>query len=240
MKKALSLILAILVVSLMLTACGESALPQKQTESAASAVSEEAMSSDHTEEAVANNDGLRSLVVYLDYSENIDTTGLDVDAITQASLRGGSTGENIENLKVMVNEIQNVKGADVFSIQVNEVYPPVFEDMTGIAKDDIANNKPFTFKNELKNLSDYDTIYIGVPVWWGELPQPVLVFFQQYDFSGKTIIPFGIHHGSGFGRMVNQMNEYEPNAVILDGFTIDADTANSEVRDKFDEFLSSL
>ena len=133
-----------------------------------------------------------------------------------------------------------MKGADVFSIQVNEVYPPVFEDMTGIAKDDIANNKPFTFKNELKNLSDYDTIYIGVPVWWGELPQPVLVFFQQYDFSGKTIIPFGIHHGTGFGRMVNQMNEYEPNAVILDGFTIDADTANSEVRDKFDEFLSSL
>ena len=89
-------------------------------------------------------------------------------------------------------------------------------------------------------LDDYDTIYFGVPVWWGELPQPVHVFFQQYDFSGKTIVPFGIHHGSRFGRMVEQMKEYEPDSVVLDGFTINADTDNDEVKSQFDTYLNSL
>ena len=177
---------------------------------------------------------------HFDYSENIDITGLDVDAITQASMRGGSTGKNIENLKVMVDEVRSIKSADVFSIQVNEVYPAKFEDMTGIAKDDIANDKQFTFKNELTNLDDYDTVFFGVPVWWGELPQPVQVFFEQYDFSGKNIVSFGIHHGSRFGSMIRQMSEYEPDANVLEGFTIDADTDNSSVKEQFDEYLNAL
>lgn len=139
----------------------------------------------------------------------------------------------------MADEVKTLKSADVFSIQVNEVYPTNFEDMTGIAKNDIADNKQFTFKEELTNLSDYDTVYFGVPVWWGELPQPVHVFFQQYDFSGKTIVPFGIHHGSRFGSMINQMKEYEPDATVLDGFTIDADTDNEDVKKEFDEYLNS-
>ena len=99
----------------------------------------------------------------------------------------------------------------------------------------------FSFVKILNRLlDDYDTIYFGVPVWWGELPQPVHVFFQQYDFSGKTIVPFGIHHGSRFGRMVEQMKEYEPDSVVLDGFTINADTDNDEVKSQFDTYLNSL
>ena len=219
--KRLTILLTAAVSSLtLLTACGDSV--EKAT---------------YNEEHVESN---KSLVIYFDYSENIDTAGLDVDAISQASLRGGSTGKNIENLKVMVDEVKDIKNADVFSIQVNEVYPAKFEDMTGIAKDDIANDKQFTFKNELANLDEYDTVFFGVPVWWGELPQPVQVFFEQYDFSGKNIVPFGIHHGSRFGSMISQMREYEPDANVLDGFTIDADTDNSSVKEQFDEYLNAL
>ena len=219
MKKIITIVLNIMLLTTLLTACGGSG---------------ESKSNDKVDP------NAKSLVIYFDYSENIDPKGLDVDAVTSASLRGGSTGKNIENLKVMVNEAKSLKNADVFSIQINEVYPPKFEDMTGIAKDDIAENKQFTFKQELNDLENYDTIYFGVPVWWGELPQPVHVFFQKYDFSGKTIVPFGIHHGSGFGKMVIQMNEYEPDANILDGFTIDADTINEDVKKGFDEYLNSL
>ena len=140
----------------------------------------------------------------------------------------------------MVDAIAERTDADVFSVQVNEVYPPDFEDMTGIARDDIANGKEFTFKNELPDLGGYDTVYVGVPVWWGELPQPMHVFFDTYDFSGKTIVPFGIHHGSRFGKMVVQMEEYEPGATVLDGFTIDADSSNEEVRAGIEEYLDSL
>ena len=182
----------------------------------------------------------RNLVIYFDYSENIDTAGLTVDAISSASLSNGSTGKNLLNLKVMVDEIKNKKNADVFSIQVNEVYPPMFDDMVGMARTDQNQNKQFTFKNELTNLSDYDTVYFGVPVWRAKLPQPVSVFFEKYDFSGKTIIPFGIHHGSRFGRMIQQMKDYEKDANILDGFTIDADTSNEDVRKEFDKFLEKI
>ncbi len=233
MKKIVSLILIMLLPVAALAACGNS---DQEPENAAEETTAE---ENETAQVDSVGDG-KSIVIYFDYSENIDTTGLDVDAITSASLRGGSTGKNIENLKVMAEEAKNLKGADEFSIRVNEVYPPDFEDMTGIAKDDIANGKQFTFKEELPDLSEYDTVYFGVPVWWGELPQPVHVFFQKYDFSGKTIVPFGIHHGSGFGRMIVQMREYEPDAQILDGFTIDADTDNDEVRSGFDDYLNSI
>lgn len=222
MRRITALLLVLLTLTVILSACGNSGNNNNQTDSG------------------KVNAAAKSLVIYFDYSENIDTTGLDVDAVSSASLRGGSTGKNIENLKVMVDEVKELKNADVFSIQINEVYPPEFEDMTGIAKDDIANNKQFTFKEELTNLADYDTVYFGAPVWWGELPQPVHVFFQQYDFSGKTIVPFGIHHGSRFGQMVNQMKEYEPDATVLEGFTIDADTDNEDVKRDFDEYLNSL
>ena len=239
MKRIIAILLAVLSVTIILTACSNNEDTKTQSDKAASA----AQAGDNSSATQMNDNapsGGKALVIYFNYSENIDTTGLDVDTVTSASMRGGSTGKNVENLKVMVDEIKELKNADVFSIRVNEVYPPDFEDMTGIAKDDIANNKQFTFKEELTNLADYDTVYFGAPVWWGELPQPVHVFFQKYDFSGKTIIPFGIHHGSAFGQMVDQMKEYEPNADILDGFTIDADTDNDKVKTEFDAFLGTV
>ena len=235
------IILMIMAASL-LTACGSQRAAQN-TDAENTAViesTEEDSVPTGADETSVPDETTKSLVVYFDYSENIDTTGMDVDAISSASLRGGSDGTNIENLKVMVDAIAERTDADVFSVQVNEVYPPDFEDMTGIARDDIANGKEFTFKNELPDFGEYKTVYVGVPVWWGELPQPMHVFFDTYDFSGKTIVPFGIHHGSRFGKMVVQMEEYEPGATVLDGFTIDADSSNEEVRAGIEEYLDSL
>lgn len=205
-----------------------------------SSESAQAASPKNEDSAADTREGSRNLVIYFDYAENINTDGLDVDAITSASLRGGSDGTNVENLKKMADEAAAKENADEFSIQVNEVYDADFEAMTGVARQDQADNKQFTFKNELTNLDDYDTIFLGSPVWWGALPQPVVVFLDQYDFSGKTIVPFGIHHGSRFGRMLEQYREAEPDATVLDGFTIDADTSNDEVLEEFDEYLDSL
>ncbi|MBQ6409366.1 MAG: hypothetical protein IJJ64_15200 [Butyrivibrio sp.] len=235
------IILMIMATSL-LTACSSQRTAQNADVENTAVIesTEEDSVTTGADETLVPDESTKSLVVYFDYSENIDTTGMDVDAISSASLRGGSDGTNIENLKVMVDAIAERTDADVFSVQVNEVYPPDFEDMTGIARDDIANGKEFTFKNELPDLGEYDTVYVGVPVWWGELPQPMHVFFDNYDFSGKTIIPFGIHHGSRFGKMIVQVKEYEPGATVLDGFTIDADTSNEEVRAGIEEYLDSL
>ena len=68
----------------------------------------------------------------------------------------------------------------------------------------------------------------------------MISFFESYDFSGKTIIPFGIHLGSRFGSMIDQIKELEPDANILDGFTVSADTDNDKVRSEFDAFLEAV
>ena len=53
--------------------------------------------------------------------------------------------------------------------------------------------------NKLENVDDYDVIFIGYPIWWYTMPQAMYSFFEEYDFSGKTIIPFDTHYGSGNG-----------------------------------------
>lgn len=198
---------------------------------------EEAGETEETEkkdEETADTSAAKPLVIYFDYSENIDTAGVDADAITSATLRGEATAGNTGKLLMLADEIKALEGADVFSIQVNEIYAPGYDDMVDQARQDIVDGRTFTFKNELTELDDYATVYFVTPVWWSELPQPVQIFFQQYDFSGKTIIPVVIHRGSGFGRTVIEMEEYEPDAVIADGIAIEADIDNSEAKAEFD------
>ena len=245
MKKIITLTMAISLI-FSLSACGGSSQGEssgrtettRQTEQQA----EENSTADIRQSETGNTDsagGNKVLVAYFAYNENIgDTSAMDVDAITSASLNAHTDNE-LGNLQVMAQEAATVKDADLFSIQITDPYDPDYETMVGIAKDDQGNGKQFSFVSEIENFEDYDTFYIGTPVWWGKLPQPMVSFFESYDFSGKTIIPFGIHLGSRFGSMVDQMKELEPDANILDGFTVSADTENSNVRSEFDEFLNS-
>lgn len=184
-----------------------------------------------------------ALIIYFDYSENMsDTSSMDTDAITSASLAGESyKGIKENDLLVMRDEIQKKTGADVYSVQVTDPYDPDYNKMVSVAQDDQNDDKEFHFKEALPDLSGYQTIYMGMPVWWGGLPQPMVSFLDQNDFSGKTIIPFGIHLGSRFGRMVDQIEEMEPNATVSeDGLTINSHTANDEVVSAVDEWLEKL
>lgn len=159
-----------------------------------------------TTETSTTNGG-KALVLYFDQGLNSEGAGdSDTDAVTGASLAGGIPNGITENdIRVMSDEIVKVTGADAYAVRVNEVYAPVYENMVNQAQRDQRDNKQFTFKNELPDLSQYDVIFVGTPVWWTHLPQPMVNVFDQLDFSGKTIYPFGIHLGSRFGNMVNQM-----------------------------------
>lgn len=181
------------------------------------------------------------LILYFDYSENMgDTTDMTPDAITSASLAGEHPkGVERNNLLVIVDEIAAVTGADVFSVRASETHDPSYMVMVGPAQDDINNNRPFTFAEDV-DLADYGTIYVGMPVWWSRIPQPMKIFLENHDFSGKTVIPFGIHRGSRFGQMLTQLADLAPDATILDGYTVSATTANDTVRGEVDEWLNGL
>ncbi|MBQ7264932.1 MAG: flavodoxin [Firmicutes bacterium] len=140
----------------------------------------------------------------------------------------------------MANEAAQINDGDVFSIKITEPYDSNYETMVGIAQRDQNENKHFDFLNDIENFDEYNVVYIGMPVWWGKLPQPMVSFFEKYDFSGKTIVPFGIHLGSHFGSMVEQIKELEPNAEIKDGFTVSADVDNEKVKADFSAYIRNL
>lgn len=253
MKKKIVAAALSIAVALSLAACGSStstATTQNSSDTNSSGTSEtqtaeaadETGTSSQTAAATASGDS-KALIVYFDYSENMgDTSGMSADAITSASLAGATIDGVTENdLLVMKDEIQKQTGADVYSVQVTDPYDPDYNSMVDVAQEDQENNKQFSFKEELPDLSRYDTIYMGMPVWWGGLPQPMVSFLDQNDFSGKTIIPFGINLGSRFGRMIDQIKEAEPNATVReDGLTENSHTPNDEVVSDVDDWLQNL
>lgn len=255
MKKRLVSIAISAIAAVSLAACGSSnsttAASTKAESSQTSSV--QSSSNEGTDSAAVNeasaqagsiaSGNSKSLIVYFDYSENMgDTSGMKADAITRASLAGQDyDGITKNDLLVMRDEIQKQTGADTFSVVVTDPYDPDYEKMVGVAQDDQNNNKKFSFVNKLPDLSGYDTVYMGMPVWWGGLPQPMVSFLDQNDFSGKTIIPFGINLGSGFGQMIDQIKEAEPNATVCDdGLTENAHTENDKVVSDVDSWLKGL
>jgi len=181
----------------------------------------------------------KALVLYFDYSENIDTTGLDVDAISQASMAGTRARDN-SNLLVMVDVLKERTNADVYSLRVADLYAPDFGDLAEPARLQKENNEMLAFQEELPDFSQYDVIYLGTPVWWYGAPQSILTVLQQTDLSGKKIVFFGIHRGSGFAGIPEEILSYQPDAVIVDRFTVECQTPNEETRTEFSAFLDQI
>lgn len=104
------------------------------------------------------------------------------------------------------------------------------------AEEQDRNDRP-ELLNHIENLDDYDTIYIGYPIWWYDLPMAMYSFFDEYDFSGKTIVPFCTHNGSRFSGTIQTIQELEPDATVIeDGFTVN----ERDVGDAQEEVLTWL
>lgn len=181
----------------------------------------------------------KPLILYFDYSENIDAAGLNVDAISQASM-AGTRARDQSNLLVMVDVLKKRVEADVYSLRVADLYAPDFGEMMNPAREQKENNEMLVFQEELPDFTQYDVIYLGTPVWWYGAPQSVLTVLQQADLSGKKIVFFGIHRGSGFAGIPEQIMEYQPDAVIVDRYTVECQTPNEETRAQFNAFLDQI
>ena len=179
------------------------------------------------------------LIVYFDYSENIDTTGLDVDAVSQASMaEGRESGRG--NLLVMVDELQARTGYDVYPIRIADQYPPAYMDMVGIAQSDKEGNSQFAFSEPIPDLSAYDTIFLAAPIWWYDLPQPVINFLERADLSGKQLIYLSINRGSGNGGALSVIEQLQPNVQIVAEHTVSAMLDDADAREEINGFLDEL
>lgn len=126
----------------------------------------------------------------------------------------------VGNTKLVADEIQKVTGGDEFEIVAEKNYDMPYDALTKLAKEESEKGEKPSFKGEIKNIDDYDTIFIGGPIWWGTYPRVMFTFFDKYDLNGKTIIPFTTHEGSGLGSVVEDLKSIYPNATFKEPFNI--------------------
>ena len=128
---------------------------------------------------------------------------------------------NIEvgNTKIVADYISEFTGADQFEIVAEKDYNMPYNKLIQVAKEEANNGELPAYKGDI-DVSQYDTIFIGGPIWWGTYPQVMFTFFKDHDLSGKTIIPFVTHEGSGLASTVSYIKKAWPRATVKDGFAI--------------------
>ena len=138
----------------------------------------------------------------------------------------------VGNTEVVAKMIQKITGGDMFHIESVKAYPKDYTETTEVAKDELRANARPELTGHVENMDTYDVIFLGYPNWWGTLPAPVRTFLSEYDFSGKTIVPFCTHEGSGLGRSEQDIKKLCPKATVLNGIAIhgaDAGSANTKI-----------
>lgn len=146
------------------------------------------------------------------------------------------------NTKAVAEEVAAQTGSELHEIVPEEPYTE--EDLNynnDNCRANIEMNDPESrpaISNTIENFSEYDTIYIGYPIWWGSLPRIMNTFLDTYDFSGKTIVPFCTSGSSSISQSVSVIREAEPEAQIKKGLQISsagADDSSYEVRKWLEE-----
>lgn len=133
------------------------------------------------------------------------------------------------NTEIIAEMIQKVIGGDLFEIETVKNYPVDYTECTNVAKVEIQQKARPELKRYLASIDEYEKIFLGYPIWWSIPPMAVSTFLEHYNFSGKKIIPFATHEGSGLGGSVNYIKKICPKAEILQGLAIHgADAAISE------------
>lgn len=196
-------------------------------------------STEGTAEAESSEAAAQSslLVAYFSYAENAALPD-DVDASASASIQpwnGALTG----NTGVVADMIAQATGADLFSIRTVEQYPDTYDATLDQGQQEQSDGARPELATHLENLGSYDTIFLGFPNWWGDMPMAVYTFLDEVDLSGKTVIPFVTSGGSGFSNTISTIQQMEPQATVQEGLSIGASSATG-AQQQVESWLSEL
>ena len=126
----------------------------------------------------------------------------------------------IGNTEVIAKKIQKLTGSDMFQIKTVKSYPDDYTETTNVAQEEKRKNTRPELTEMVKDMDSYDVIYIGYPNWWGTMPMAVFTFLEAYGLSGKTIVAYCTHEGSGMGSSERDIKKLCPNAKVLSGLAI--------------------
>ena len=132
------------------------------------------------------------------------------------------------NTEIIADMILEETGADAFRIQAVSTYPESYDQCTEVAKQEQQDQARPELTSAIENFDEYDVIYLGYPIWWGDMPMAVYTFLESYDFTGKTIRPFCTHAGSGLADTVNSIQSICGSAEVSDGLAITGVNAQND------------
>ncbi|WP_405503986.1 flavodoxin [Streptomyces anulatus] len=182
-------------------------------------------------------DKSRTLVTYFSMPETDDPDGMSEDEANSTHVVDGKV---LGNTQYVAQLIAQRTGAELFRIETAQTLSRNHDELEDIALEwQEADERP-KLKSKPANFQDCDTVFVGYPIWWYEMPMPIHTFLEENDFTGKTVILFTTHGGNGLSGTVETVTDKLPEAtVISNGFTIsrdDMDDAPGEVR----EWLESV
>lgn len=145
------------------------------------------------------------------------------------------TGENynvgnveVGNTAMVASYIKEYLNADSFEIVPVEKYPASYDECTKVASAEKDEQARPEIQNKIDDFDSYDTVFIGYPIWWGDLPMVMYTFLEEYDFNGKNVIPFNTHEGSGDAGTYQTIQSKLPSAKVnTNGLALDGQTARS-------------
>ena len=231
MKKKLFAVMVASLLTFALAACGntendmeESAVPEPSTsvepvvETESEPESEESTSPANTSDEAMETESEpedvaeTELVVYFSWSGNTESVAA---------------------------EIQNQTGADIFRLVPAESYTDDYDALLDIAQEEQRNGARPAISGSIENFDSYEVVYLGYPNWWGDMPMILYSFLDNYDLSGKRIVPFVTSGGSGFSNTINTIESMEPDADVLDGLSLGSSQA-ANPGDAIENWLSGL
>lgn len=147
----------------------------------------------------------------------------------------GTKNLPVGNTERLARKIQAFVGGDLYEIDTVKPYPANYRETTRVAEDEISAGARPELKYDLPDLSKYDVIFLGHPIWWGQLPPAVQTFLDGTASAvlGKTVVQFCTHAGSGFAQTPAQLKTAWPDARFTDRYSVygtDVDDSDADVR----------
>lgn len=143
-----------------------------------------------------------------------------VDIVPEGADASAHATPEIGNTESAAMEIQAQVGGDLFAIKTVQTYPADHRECSAIAEEEMRSDARPELSTHLENMDDYNTVYIGYPIWWYQEPMAIRTFLEEYDFSGKTVIPFCTTLGAGVEQSEDNIKSLCPDAVVLEGLTL--------------------
>lgn len=148
---------------------------------------------------------------------------------------------NVEvgNTKIVADYISEIAGAEQFEIVTHKYDGMAYTPLTRLAQEEANKGELPPYEGSAPDLSGYDTVFIGGPVWWGTYPQVMFTLFKDINLNGKTVYPFTTHEGSGLASCVSDVKKAFPKANVKNGFSIYGHEVRTE-KAKVEKWLKSI